>query len=135
MTEATYLELMSIYRTESGYHAMNFIAIMSGYIAAAYFMGAKLSRFQVTALTFVYAAIAPLPLVGSLQAADAAGKLFAQYGHLGAKPPFFFVIDSAPIILGSSIIVSWIVSLAFMYSVRLNRRADATLSNSLGSEL
>jgi hypothetical protein len=39
MTEAELLELLAIHRTESGFHAMNFTAVMSGYVAAAYFVG------------------------------------------------------------------------------------------------
>ena len=54
MTEYEYLDLISTYRGENGFHVMNFVVVMFGYVAAAYFVGDKLTNFQVTAITILY---------------------------------------------------------------------------------
>jgi hypothetical protein len=120
MAEGELLELISIHRTESGFHATNFIAIMSGYIAAAYFVGRKLTTFQVSALTFLYTAIAPFPLVGSIQASYSAGNLYGKYSDLIDAPPLFSVIESGPLVIGGTMVLSWVVSIFFMFNVRRN---------------
>ena len=118
MTEADLLELISIHRTESGFHSMNFIALMSGYIAAAYFAGRKLTTFQMSALTFVYTAIVPFPIIGSMQAGHSAVQLFEKYGNLIDKPLFFDAVEAGPMVIGSINAVSWAVSIFFMLSIR-----------------
>ena len=44
--------------------AMNFFTIMSGYLVVAYFIGAKLNRFQFWAVTALYTVFCGGPIFG-----------------------------------------------------------------------
>ena len=65
MTEYEVLDLISTYRSEGGFHVMNFAAAMFGYVAAAYFVGQKLSRAQTIAITFLFCLFVPGPMAAA----------------------------------------------------------------------
>ncbi len=119
MSEYEVLDLISTYRTEGGFHIMNFAAAMFGYVAAAYFVGAKLSRFQTTAITILFCLFVPGPILAVYEAASAMALLTQTYG------PQFSSVDTAsnialfaPILVPGTIVVGWIISMAFMYQIR-----------------
>ena len=67
MTEYEVLELISTYREEGGFHVMNFAAAMFGYVAAAYFVGKNLTRFQTVSITILYSLFVPGPMAASYE--------------------------------------------------------------------
>ena len=120
MTEYEILDLISTHRTEGGFHVMNFAAAMFGYIAAAYFVGAKLSRFQTYAVTFIFCLFLPGPMLAAYDAASAITFLSHTYG-----PQYESVQNTAktlgavaPTLVPAIVLGGWIVSVMFMWQVR-----------------
>lgn len=87
-----------------------FISILFAYLAAAYFVGRKLSRFQVWTVTSIYSAFVILFL----------GGLFDNALHVARLNKFIYGVDYT---IGVSLIfvvltASWIMSLIFMANAR-----------------
>ncbi|MBT6443349.1 MAG: hypothetical protein HOK61_13050 [Alphaproteobacteria bacterium] len=125
MTEADLLEILSMHRNEAGSHVMNFFAVMSGYMATAYFIGQKLSRFQVIALTILYTGIVPMPLLAGVQTAEIIVALHSKYGALIPQTTMDQFVSIAPATIGGTIVLSWLVSLVLMYRIRGSREDTA----------
>ena len=94
-------------------------AAMFGYVAAAYFVGAKLSRFQTIAITILFCLFVPGPVLGVHEAVSAMAALTHDYG------PQFTSIDAnsqlaflAPTLVPATIVVGWLISIAFMFQIR-----------------
>ena len=66
MSEYEYLDLISTYREETGFHAMNFIAILFAYLVAGYFAAHLLSGFQALSATVFYLILVPMPALAPL---------------------------------------------------------------------
>ena len=123
MTEYEYLDLISTYRGETGFHVMNFIAVMFGYVAAAYFVGNKLTNFQVTAITILYTIFAPLPVAAGYEALQATRATHLQYLETFGEPSY----SSTLILFGPELVLvvvgaSWIISIVFMFQTRRARQ-------------
>jgi hypothetical protein len=119
MTEYEYLDLISTYRSETGFHAMNFIAALFGYIAAAYFVGVKLSKFQVTGITILYTLFAPLPVTAAYESLAATRVTYLEYVANFGTPSY----GSTLILWGPELLLfvlpsSWIISIVFMFQTR-----------------
>ena len=122
MTEYEYLDLISTYRAETGFHVMNFIAAMFAYIAAGYFVGEKLSRFQVTAITVLYTMFAPLPVSAGYEALQATRSTHLAYVAAFGPPDYpstlvLFGPELALFVVG----LSWVISIIFMFQTRIAR--------------
>jgi heme O synthase-like polyprenyltransferase len=76
MTEYEILDLQATYVAALGTDIMNFISIMSGYLLASYFLGAKLRLSQFIVLTLTYSIIMLVVMAsimtnyGEIQAAE-----------------------------------------------------------------
>jgi hypothetical protein len=123
MTEYEVLDLISTHRTEGGFHVMNFAAAMFGYLAAAYFVGTKLSRLQTIAITFLFCLFVPGPMAAAHDAALSITYLTNTYGT-----QFESVLESAktlgtiaPTVVPATIVAGWIVSMLFMWQIRRSR--------------
>lgn len=119
MTEYELIDAMSSLRSEAGLHVMNFVYVMFGYIVAAYLVGAKLSRFQVSVVTIIYAIWAPGPIMAAVDSAVALQGLYTSHRdalsiNMGASP----LMSNVPIIVGVGSSFSWVMSIVFMYQVR-----------------
>ena len=79
MTEYEYIDLIFTARDSTGNHAMNFIVVTFSWLVVAYFAGEKLSKFQVSALTFLYAIFAPFPMISAYESLDTYRELSFQY--------------------------------------------------------
>jgi len=127
MTEYEYLDLISTYRGETGFHAMNFIAVMFGYVAAAYLVGERLTSFQVSAITALYTIFAPLPVLSAHEAMGHARDLYIEYtANFGAVPFSSSSITWASEIVLLAMSTSWIISVVFMYQSRRGRNEGAS---------
>ena len=119
MTEYEYLDLISTYRSETGFHAMNFIAALFGYIAAAYFVGVKLSKFQVTGITILYTLFSPLPVTAAYESLAATRVTYLEYvANFGAPSYGSTLILWGPELLLFVLPGSWIISIVFMFQTR-----------------
>ena len=76
MTEYEIVDSFSSLRSEIGDHVMNYIAVLFGYLATAYFVGPALSRFQVSAINFLYIIFTPGPLLGIYEAAVTMRRIY-----------------------------------------------------------
>ncbi len=119
MTEYEIIDAIVTLRSEVALHSMNFVSVMFGYIVAAYFVGAKLSKFQVSVITLLYVIWSPLPMMGGYDAAITLRDLYTRKQtlsdiELGA---FFSLIDypALAVIVGG---FSWLMSIVFMFQVR-----------------
>ena len=119
MTEYEYLDLISTYRAETGFHIMNFIAAMFAYIAAGYFVGNKLTAFQVTAITILYTIFTPLPVAAGYEALQASRAAHLAYVAAFGAPDY----PSTLVLFGPELALvvvaaSWIISIVFMFQTR-----------------
>ena len=101
---------------------MNFVAAMFAYVAAGYFVGEKLSSFQVTAITILYTIFSPLPVAAGYEAMQATRVAHLEYvEHFGAQDYtstlFLFGPELALVVVGAS----WIISIIFMFQTRKSR--------------
>lgn len=119
MTEYQVLELISLYRSEGAQHVMHFVSVLFAYVIAAYFTGSKLSRFQTTAITVLYALFSPGPIGGVYEASNGVRDLHTLYGAgIPVSTSSSGVIGFMPELAAATLIIGWIISLAFMYQIR-----------------
>ncbi|MFT4585929.1 MAG: hypothetical protein ACI915_000270 [Gammaproteobacteria bacterium] len=91
---------------------MNVFTIISAYLVVAYFVGAKLSRFQLSAITALYTAFCLGPIAGfymaviDLKAINHGTGILYTVDHPWAVP---FVM-----------IAGWSLSILFMFNARRN---------------
>lgn len=119
MTEYEIIDAIVTLRSEVAQHSMNFVSVMFGYIIAAYFVGAKLSKFQVSVITVLYLLWSPGPMMAGYDAAITLRDIYVQNQdsieiELGA---FLSIIDYPAI----AVVVagfSWVMSIVFMFQVR-----------------
>jgi hypothetical protein len=119
MTEYEYLDLISTYRAETGFHIMNFITTMFAYVAAGYFVGSKLTNFQVTSITILYTIFAPLPVAAGYEALQATRSTLLAYIEAFGEPDY----TSTLVLFGPELVLivvaaSWTISIAFMFQTR-----------------
>ena len=78
MTEYEYAELIAAYSSNAGTFFAIFLTLLSGYLIAAFVAGARLSRFQVTALNTVYVISISVMIYGTY----GAGMVQVHYTNL-----------------------------------------------------
>ena len=117
MTEAEAMDLVAAFNANASTNFTIFISFTFGFLATAFFVGAKLSRIQALVASVMYtvsAGSAALSCIGWLQAFDSMMK--SQTTLLGAIPLFnsqFWVGGMAVLfVTGMS------VSVYFMWSIR-----------------
>ena len=125
MNEYEVIDVLSSLRDEIGVHVTNFVAVLFGYLATAYFVGPKLSTFQVSAINFLYFVYTPGPLFAIYESSVAMRNVYENYSEVAPYPVaatelYTFIPSLAP----GMVIASWLVSLAFMFQIRRQRSAD-----------
>ena len=119
MTEYEVVDVLSSLRAEIGDHVMNYAAVLFGYLVTAYFVGARLSRFQVTAITIVYVIFVPGPMYGVYQAAKTMTNVFNAHEGVANYPlAASEFIRLIPILVPLIVLSSCLISLLFMYQTR-----------------
>jgi len=81
MTPAEYLELTGIASSNAGQHGSNVVATLFAYIIAAYFVGYKLSRFQVVSITILYTVYFTIPVFATLGEQTRLLRLFERFAE------------------------------------------------------
>ena len=117
MSEAEVLDLVATFNANASTNFTIFISFTFGFLATAFFVGAKLSRFQALAASVMYtvsAGSAALSCVAWLQAFDAI--IESKTTLLGTIPLFSaqFWVGGMSILF----VTGMSVSLYFMWSVR-----------------
>jgi hypothetical protein len=117
MSEAEVLDLVATFNANASTNFTIFISFTFAFLATAFFVGAKLSRFQALAASVMYAVSAgsaALSCVGWLQAFDA--MMESKTTLLGTIPLFsaHFWVGGMSILF----VTGMSVSLYFMWSVR-----------------
>ena len=129
MSEYEYIDLIFIARDSTGNHAMNFIVVTFSWLVVAYFAGEKLSKFQVSALTFLYAIFAPFPMFSAYESLEMYRELSFQYfGTFKPASTISLLIQYGPECLMFLMVTLWGVSVAFMFQARSNSKNAAGLS-------
>jgi len=122
MTEYEIVDALSSLRAEIGGHVMNFAAVLFGYLVTAYFVGGKLSRFQVTAITAVYIIFLPGPLTGAYEAATTMKNIYYAHPDVTTYPlAASHYIVAIPILVPAIVLSSWVISVLFMIQTRKTR--------------
>ena len=119
MNEYEVIDALSSLRGEVGVHVMNFIAVLFGYLATAYFVGAKLTGFQISAINFLYIVFVPGPLFGIYESSVTMRNIYIAHAEtvtnaFGASESYIMI----PIIAPTMVTASWIVSIIFMHQIR-----------------
>ena len=113
MEEYQALEAMYAVRDVMASDAMNFFAIMSAYLIAAYAVGERLTTFQVWSISLLYTVYASFPLVGTYIAVTDLWGLEARAPH-GATNYFSLIPWVSAL--------GWATSIVFMIHARRNPR-------------
>ena len=127
MSPAEYIELFQNGGVNTGTHAMNFVTLLFAYLVAAYFAGAKMTTFQVIALTTIYSVFSAVPAgsaVATLERTIAIAQQFRKEHPEVAALYFDAEVNLNPTIIGGVFFVSWILSISYMISER--RKSNAT---------
>ena len=128
MSEYEYFDLMISARAAMGVHGMEYAAFLFGYLVVAYFVGASLTKFQVSILNVFYAILAPFPCIAAHIAAGEYSVLAIEYYEKfrpGESAPLFaqIVAPVAPIFLFGT----WVLSVIFMFQTRSRGSTDQSL--------
>ena len=119
MTEYEIIDALISIRADVAQHSMNFITVLFAYIVAAYFVGSKLSRFQVSMITILYVLWTPAPILAAYDGAVAMRDLYFNHREvlsieMGASPLTAIVPEA----VSAAMSLAWLVSIAFMFQVR-----------------
>jgi hypothetical protein len=86
------------------------IALFSAYLATAYLVATKLTRFQLWAITILYSALVLVTTAGYIGLSSQASALALQRSGVDQISLFIGI--------GATFILAWILSLAFMWHSR-----------------
>ncbi|MEQ9006415.1 MAG: hypothetical protein RLP12_00920 [Ekhidna sp.] len=118
MSEFELLQLLEVYSAKSIVVYMNYITLLSGYLIASYFIVKNLTKLQFSIMNLVYTAVAALTLLTFDRAINQADVVSAKLLESGAT----LVFQNPIVHLGNvslvTIVVMYIVSLIFSFSIR-----------------
>ena len=124
MTEYEIIDAFVSLRMEIAQHSMNFASVLFGYLIAAYFVGSKLTKFQVTVITVLYILWSPAPITAAYDASIALRELYNQNQDVLSiemgRLLFMFDYPTAAIATAA---LSWLMSIIFMAQVRASKSA------------
>ena len=123
ISPAEYLELISIASATAGQAALSATSVLFAYIAAAYFVGNKLSRFQVAAISILYSIYFTFPVLATLGEQRRIQNLTERFQEeFPSEFQHYYSEGSALeyLMYGGLIIsfLAWALSLYFMYDRR-----------------
>ena len=124
MTEYEIIDAIVSLRLEIAQHSMNFASVLFGYLIAAYFVGSKLTRFQVGVITVLYILWSPAPITAAYDASIALQELHQRHQdvlsiEMGSA---LFVFDYPKVAVATAFL-SWVTSIIFMAQVRVSKSA------------
>lgn len=89
-----------------------YISVFVAYLVCAYFVGKKLSKFQVFAITTTYSIFQLLMIFIALGNVNRALSIIRTYNDI--EPPDFSVYLIGP----GMMLVAWVISIVFMFQSR-----------------
>ena len=122
MTEYEIIDAFVSLRLEIAQHSMNFASVLFGYLIAAYFVGSKLTRFQVTVITVLYILWSPGPITAAYDGAVALRELYIQHQDvLSIDMGSSLLMIDYPKVAVATAFLSWLMSIIFMAQVRASK--------------
>ena len=125
MSPAEYFELINMASGSAGIHGMNAMSILFAYVIAAYFVGAKLSRFQLVSINILYSVFITIQVLAYLAAINVGSELISQFALEHPEVLSHYSLNSGRDLSGLFFIVNsliWVgarvLSLAFMFNTR-----------------
>lgn len=120
MTEYEIIDAIVSLRADIAGHSMNYVSVLFAYIVAAYLVGSKLSRFQVSMVTLLYVIWTPAPILAAYDGAVALQELYLSHQEIlsiemGASP----LMNIVPTAVFAGMSLAWLVSIVFMFQVRI----------------
>jgi len=126
MSEAELWELFFQASDAVGMGATVFLTVVSAYLAAAYFVGAKLGRYQVTVVSVLFVLFAAFAASMTFFAFK---RLFYFVALLEGRHGFVrYLPDGTPLLLIALDAIMVVAALYFMYQIRRNPRLGARSS-------
>jgi hypothetical protein len=123
MSEAELWELFFQASDAVGMGATVFLTVVSAYLAAAYFVGARLGRYQVTFVSVLFVLFAAF---AAFMTFFAFKRLFYFVGLLENRHGFVrYLPDGTPLLLMALDAILVVAALYFMYQIRRNPRLGA----------
>ena len=110
--------MFEVYAAKSIGVYMNYITMLSGYLIASYFIAKNLTKLQFTILNVVYTAVAVLTLLTFNRAIYQSEVVFAKISDSAATLVFQNPIVNLGNVSSLTIIVMYIVSIIFAFSIR-----------------
>ena len=101
---------------------MNFVALVFAYFVMAYFVGARLSKFQVWLVTALYSVFLLFPINGAVQDFRTTNALATEF-HIQYPAEAQKYIADIPTFWPAFLVVamaSWILSIGFLIVTRRN---------------
>jgi hypothetical protein len=132
MSEAEFIELIQSGLRDVALHMMNYASILFAFLVMAYFVGSKLSRFQVWSIVILYSTFIVLPGLGAVRAfsltTDLVASLRNEFPELAARYYSWFEASGIlSVLIAFVLIAAWALSLAFLQNSRVNQvPLDAT---------
>ena len=122
------IELLAILRAEVGRATMDFVTVMFGYLVCVHLIGANLSRAKALVLSVVYSIFSFFPMIGTNTSMT---HMFAILSEHRADLVRYQELPES--IVGSGMIAlyfltmisAWLISLGYMYQIRLSAHKAA----------
>jgi hypothetical protein len=126
MSPAEYIGLITSIQVDR--HVMNFVAVLFAYLVTAYFVGSKLSPFQVRAVTLLYTIFSAFPVLAVVFSMNQMVRLMEQFRlehpSLGSTYyPQTSILNYWTPILVLILTLAWALSVWFMVRVRRSKLA------------
>jgi Na+/melibiose symporter-like transporter len=126
MNTSDYIELLLLARQAGAGSAMNFVGLVFAYFVMVYFVGTRLTTFQIWIVSAVYTVFLTFPMNGAIQdfrttnalAADFHANFPVEASNFIAETPTlwqFFVVAA---------IAAWLLSIAFAVNTRRSVASD-----------
>ena len=113
-------ELLDIYNSTGNslaMYIMNFVSILSGYLLATYFLGARLSKIQFSILTFAYLAVMGITILGIFVKGLELGAITSEIDSLELEWWISFPAEAwAMVVIMGAHVLTLFGSLYFGYS-------------------
>jgi hypothetical protein len=120
MDTSNYIELLLLARQAGASSAMNFVALVFAYFVMVYFVGTRLTDFQIWLVSAVYTVFLTFPMNGAIQDFRTTNALAADFHANFPTEATKFIAETPTIwqFFVVAAIAAWLLSIAFAVSTR-----------------
>lgn len=120
MSTSDYIELLLLARQAGAGSAMNFVALVFAYFVMVYFVGTRLTKFQILLVTTVYTIFLIFPMNGAIQDFRTTNALAAEFHANFPAEATKFIAETPTMwqFFVVAAIAAWILSIAFAVNTR-----------------